>query len=170
MSEKIEPQPPDDAFPKLTEEEFAFTLFKQEFGDIASDLSEARNSIETQTLEFFFPKLAEEESVINLLNEEYGDKAFALIEAMKSQGEIPPGYEHFSDHISDLISEKEEYLNSFEIECFTSYSDTSEVSIMKFAEMYWVKNFEFGDISYFSSEADARKAAEIAFNFKWLEA
>lgn len=169
MSKKTEPQPPDDSFPELTEEESALRLFKEEFGDIASDLSEARKSIETQTLDFFFPKLAEEESVIKLLNEEYGDKASALIEAMKAQGEIPEGCEGFCDSILDLMHEHEECMDSFEFECFTSYSVTSEVQITRFAEIYSVRNFEITDIVYFSSAVDAKKAAENVFGFKWPE-
>ena len=41
MSKKTEPQPPDDSFPELTEEESALRLFKEEFGDIASATIEA---------------------------------------------------------------------------------------------------------------------------------
>jgi hypothetical protein len=126
-------------------------------------------SIEPRPIDDFFPQLAEAESVVELLKNEYGDKAPAVIDAMKSRGEIPAECEYFDDWISELMSEKEQEVCSFEFECLSSYSDTSTVEVVTFCGIYWIKNFEFGDICYFSSEAGAREAAEEAFNFEWPE-
>jgi hypothetical protein len=123
--------------------------------------------LEPRPLDDFFPILAKDESVQKLLAELYGSKAEMLIEAMASQGDIPDEFESFSDHIMDLMTVNAEYVDDFEIECLSSYSTTSDVSIQKFADIFWITNFEFGDIMYFSSEEDVRRAAEDSFGFKW---
>jgi hypothetical protein len=116
-----------------------------------------------QPLEDFYPALAKEESVRAMLLQEYGDHAPTLLDAMENQTEIPDEFEFFSDQILEHINYSAEEVDSFEIECLSSYSTTSTVSIKCFSEIYWVSNFEFGDICYFSKEEDAMKAAKEEF-------
>lgn len=117
----------------------------------------------SQPLEDFYPALAKEESVRAMLLQEYGDRAPTLLDAMENRTEIPDEFEFFSEQLLEHMNDCAEEVDSFEIECLTSYSTTSTVSIKSFSEIYWVSNCEFGDICYFSNEEDAMKAAQEEF-------
>jgi hypothetical protein len=118
---------------------------------------------ETQPLEDFFPMLAQDEAVRMFLINEYGERAPHLIKAMETKGKIPDEFEFFEDNILEYIHSNSEEVESYEIECLSSYSTTSTVTVEKFLEIFWVSNFEFGDICYFSNEEDAMKAAKEEF-------
>jgi hypothetical protein len=124
---------------------------------------------EPRPLEEFFPQLADDASVIELVERLYGTNSAAVIQAMKSQGGDADGLEPLFDAIMDLMSDREESVYSFEVEALSSYSDTATIDVLTFAGLYWVSSLEFGDIGYFSSEEDAKRAAENMLGFDDLD-
>lgn len=114
----------------------------------------------TQPLDDFLPILAKEDSVRRFLAAEYGERAALLLELMESPHELPDEFNFLTDALIEFIHDNSEEIDSFEIEILSSDSETSTVSIHRFSGIFWVGNFEFGDICYFASEEDARQVAE----------
>jgi hypothetical protein len=124
---------------------------------------------EPRPLEEFFPQLAEHASVIELVERLYGTDSPTVLQAMKSQSWNPGGLEPLFDAIIELMSDREECVHWVEVEALSSYSETATINVLTFAGLYWVSSLEFGDISYFSSEEDAKRAAENMLGFDDLD-
>lgn len=76
-------------------------------------------------------------------------------------------YNPFFDDLIELMAENEKEIDSIEIECLSSYGTTSTFILMEFAGIYTIRNWELGDLLYFSSLDSAKSALHKDFGIDW---
>lgn len=113
------------------------------------------------------PLLMKNEQAIKIAKDEIGLNA-AELEALLSKDDA------FSDKrlmlLHDALLEvmlESEGVDYAEIECLSSYSTTSVFDLRQFGGVYFITNFEQGDLGYFTSIEDAKKAAKKEYGFDW---
>ena len=116
----------------------------------------------------FFERFKENEEVLKLAREVGFKDIDDVIEVDRSSGDKGDSRtEEFHDGLIDLINENPEEVDSMELECLSSYSTTTEFHLREFCGVYWIDNFEFGGLSFFASEEDAKSGFKEEYGIEW---
>ena len=107
--------------------------------------------------------LIKNERVLKIANDESGLSPKELESLLREGGDFP---DELYDALIELMEEGE-IVDSAEIEFMTSYSTTSDFWLYEFGGIYFIKNMEAGDLGYFTSIEDAKKAAKKEYGFDW---
>ena len=73
----------------------------------------------------------------------------------------------FIDGVIEVMTEEAVEVDSIEIECLSCYAEVSTITLTEFAGIFAIRNFEFGDLIYFSTAASAKQAVLEKFGVEW---
>lgn len=121
-----------------------------------------------ETLEDCLSILFRDQRVRDLANklEVGGSKKVLQILALERTQTFSPSDE-FMERLIEVMSDEEEVLDDIEVECLSSYSATTTITLTEFAGIYAIRNFEFGDLIYFSTAESAKQAVLKEFGVDW---